>query len=74
VVTEIRGRGLFWGVQLRDAGAAAAVVRGSLARGVIVLQSGVEGDVVTIAPPLVIDESQLARAIDSLEVAIQRTA
>ncbi len=74
VVTEVRGLGLFWGVQLRDAAAAAAVVRGSLARGVIVLQTGTEGDVITIAPPLVIDESQLASAIDSLEVAIERTA
>jgi 4-aminobutyrate aminotransferase-like enzyme len=70
-VTDVRGCGLLFGVQLRDAAAASAAVRRSLRGGVIFLQSGVDGDVVSISPPLVIDESLLLRAIDTLQVAIQ---
>ena len=39
-----------------DAAAAFAVVKGALKRGVIVSQSGVDGDIVAITPPLIIDE------------------
>ena len=54
-------------VQLRDAAAASDVVKRSLRAGVIFLQSGVEGDVVVLSPPLVIEEPQLGRALDTLE-------
>lgn len=69
-VTGVRGRGMLWGVQLRDAEAASRVVRRSLRDGVIFLQSGVDGDVVSLAPPLVIEEPALDRAIDVLTGAI----
>ena len=69
-VVEVRGRGMLWGVQLADKPAAAAVVAKSLAGGVIVLQSGVRGDTITISPPLVIGETELLRSIDVLEDAI----
>ena len=42
------------------------VVRG-LARGLILLQSGTTGTSITVAPPLTIDDDQLARALDVLE-------
>jgi 4-aminobutyrate aminotransferase-like enzyme len=71
-VVEIRGRGLLWGVQMTDARAAAAAVKRALALGVIVLQSGVDGETITIAPPLVIGERQLERAIDLLSEAMDR--
>jgi 4-aminobutyrate aminotransferase-like enzyme len=73
-VRDVRGRGLLFGVQLRDAAAASAVVRSSLRAGVIFLQSGVDGDVIAISPPLVIKERQLAHAIDTLEAAIEEAA
>ncbi len=69
-VVDVRGRGLLWGVQLTDGAAANAVVTRSLARGVILLQSGATGDTISISPPLVIDQSQLMRAMDILEDAI----
>ncbi|HEY6325350.1 MAG TPA: aspartate aminotransferase family protein [Candidatus Cybelea sp.] len=69
-VVDVRGRGLLWGVQLSDAASAKAVVTRSLARGVIFLQSGTDGDTISISPPLVIGEDQLLRAIDVLEEAI----
>lgn len=67
VVRSVRGRGLFWGIELESGAAAARAVTLALQRGVILLQSGTQGDVLTIAPPLVISEAQLHRAIDSLE-------
>ena len=60
---DVRGRGLMWGVELRDARTAQRVVIDALKRGVILLQSGVEGNVLSITPPLVISEAQLARAM-----------
>jgi 4-aminobutyrate aminotransferase-like enzyme len=60
---DVRGRGLMWGVELPDARTARRVVIDALKRGVILLQSGVEGNVLSITPPLVISEAQLARAM-----------
>jgi len=72
-IVDVRGRGLFWGIQMRNAQTAEAVVKGALAKGVILLQSGVAGDVVSIVPPLVITDRQLQRALEIVE-AVVRTA
>jgi 4-aminobutyrate aminotransferase-like enzyme len=69
-VLAARGRGLCWGIQLKDATASARAVERALDAGVIVLQAGVDGSVIAISPPLVIDESLLHRAIDILEAAV----
>jgi len=69
-VRAVRGRGLFWGIELRDAALAEAVVRRGLRNGVVLLQSGVRGDTLTIAPPLVIGEGTLARGLDLVEGAL----
>jgi 4-aminobutyrate aminotransferase-like enzyme len=73
-VVEVRGCGLLWAVELRAPATAAAVVRHALARGVIVLQSGVEGQTISITPPLVISDEQLDRGIEILESAIVAAA
>jgi 4-aminobutyrate aminotransferase-like enzyme len=72
-VVDVRGRGLLWGVQLTNASEVAAVVTSSLARGVILLQSGTRGDTISISPPLVIGEERLMFAIDVMEAAIAST-
>jgi 4-aminobutyrate aminotransferase-like enzyme len=69
-VVSVRGRGLMWGIQMRDAATADAVVKRALADGLILLQSGIDGDVISIGPPLVISDRQLQRATDILENAI----
>jgi 4-aminobutyrate aminotransferase-like enzyme len=69
-VVEVRGAGLCWGVQLDSPARAARVVRAALQDAVIVLQSGVDGEVVSISPPLVIAEDELQRAIDVLRAAV----
>jgi 4-aminobutyrate aminotransferase-like enzyme len=66
-VTAIRGRGLMWGVVLRTAEHADRVIKATLARGVITLQAGVEGNVLSLTPPLVITQQQLLRALDIIE-------
>jgi 4-aminobutyrate aminotransferase/(S)-3-amino-2-methylpropionate transaminase len=59
-VTEVRGRGLMVGVALAGGAAEAlAVTRRLLARGWIVLTGGAAGDVLTLTPPLDIDEALL---------------
>jgi 4-aminobutyrate aminotransferase / (S)-3-amino-2-methylpropionate transaminase / 5-aminovalerate transaminase len=59
-VVAVRGRGLMVGVEL-EGGAARAldVTRSLLGRGYIVLTGGVRGDVLTLTPPLTIDEPLL---------------
>lgn len=64
---DVRGRGLMWGVELPDAATAQRVVVQGLRHGVILLQAGPAGNVLSITPPLIISERQLVRAIDILE-------
>lgn len=66
-VVAVRGRGMMWGVQLRSGADADRVVKRALARGVILLQAGSVGDVLSITPPLVIDEPVLIRALDIIK-------
>jgi 4-aminobutyrate aminotransferase-like enzyme len=63
----VRGRGLMWGIELSGGAAAARVVKEALASGMIVLQSGPEGNVISITPPLVIAQAALLDAIDRIE-------
>jgi 4-aminobutyrate aminotransferase / (S)-3-amino-2-methylpropionate transaminase / 5-aminovalerate transaminase len=69
-VCDVRGRGALWGIELADGGAARASVVRALRSGLILLQSGLRGEVLTIAPPVVIDDEQLERALDLLEAAL----
>jgi 4-aminobutyrate aminotransferase-like enzyme len=62
-----RGRGLMWGVPVTSAADARRVVNAALARGILVLQAGPEGNVLSITPPLVITQRQLLHAIDVIE-------
>jgi len=57
-VREVRGRGLMVGIELEGGAARAlAVTRALLRAGYIVLTGGVTGDVLTLTPPLNIDET-----------------
>jgi 4-aminobutyrate aminotransferase-like enzyme len=69
-VRDVRGRGALWGIELFDGEAARRCVKRALGKGVIVLQSGLLGEVVTIAPPVVIDGEQLDRALDLVEASL----
>ncbi len=73
-VVGVGGRGLMWGLRMRDGATAGSLVKQGLAKGVIVLQSGSCGETITLTPPLVITEAQLHRAIDILEAVIAGAA
>jgi 4-aminobutyrate aminotransferase-like enzyme len=73
-VRAVRGRGMLYGIVLDTAISALAVVARALSGGAIVLQSGIEGNVVTIAPPLTIESEQLDAALDIVEGAVAATA
>lgn len=64
------GRGLLWGLRLRDARTANAVVKEALKRGLILLQAGIDGAAISLSPPLVIAHDEIARGFDILEAAV----
>ncbi|MDP9017134.1 MAG: aspartate aminotransferase family protein, partial [Candidatus Eremiobacteraeota bacterium] len=66
-VVEVRGRGLMWGIELKDAKTAQSVVKNGLQKGLILLQAGEQGNLISITPPLTISEKQLYRAMDLVE-------
>ena len=72
-VTDVRGIGMLWAVEFGGADVANRVVRAGLQRGLILLQSGVDGTSITLAPPLTIEDDQLERAIALLEQTIEET-
>jgi len=72
-VTDVRGIGMLWAIEFASAGVANRVVRAGLQRGLILLQSGVDGTSITLAPPLNIEDDQLERAITLLDHTIEET-
>jgi 4-aminobutyrate aminotransferase-like enzyme len=73
IVTDVRGIGMLWAIEFTDGAVANRVVRAGLQRGLIVLQSGVEGTSITLAPPLTIEDDQLERALALLDHTIEET-
>ena len=70
-VRDVRGRGLMWGIELSDPKEAEGVVKAALKAGVILLQAGPEGSVLSITPPLVIAQQQLLHAVDIITACIK---
>ncbi len=69
-VTDVRGRGLMVGVELEGGAARAlSLTRGLLQRGWLVLTGGATGNVLTLTPPLDIDEALLDAFVDALAAA-----
>ncbi len=62
-VVAVRGRGFFWGIELENASLARGAVKAAMAMGVLFLQSGVCGETITFAPPLIIEEAALWEAV-----------
>ena len=69
-VDDVRGRGLFLGIELADAEAARQGQRALLERGVLVGRGGRLGNVIILAPPLVIEEDDLAGGLDTIAEAL----
>jgi 4-aminobutyrate aminotransferase-like enzyme len=69
-IVDVRGRGLLWGIELARAETAGKIVRDALRAGLILLQSGVAGNVIAISPPLIVSERQLMHGFDLLEAVV----
>ncbi len=65
-VVDVRGRGLLIGIECDGPGRADRACRSALERGVIALQSGDDGRVLSITPPLSIEPELLELALDLL--------
>jgi len=65
-VGDVRGRGLFLGVQLTDSDLAGERQRALREKGVLVGRGGRYGNVLILAPPLVIEEDLLDEGLDTI--------
>lgn len=70
-LTDLRGRGLLWGLELEPK-AAERWTREAWSRGILMLCGGPEGRVAQIVPPLTISRDQLDHALTTLEEILQR--
>ena len=65
-VGDVRGRGLFLGIELADAEHAGRMQHEVRDRGVLVGRGGRYGNVLILAPPLVIEDDVLAGGLDAI--------
>ncbi len=77
-VTDVRGRGLFVGIEMRRpsvdrpmTGGAVRASEAALRRGILVLPAGERGHVLELSPPLVISEEQLEWVVPRIEASIR---
>jgi predicted acetylornithine/succinylornithine family transaminase len=68
-VTEVRGAGLMWGLEVE--GDALAVVDAARRRGLLINRTS--ATVLRLLPPFVITETEIARAIELLEASLRET-
>jgi 4-aminobutyrate aminotransferase/(S)-3-amino-2-methylpropionate transaminase len=73
-VRDVRGRGLLLGVECDDGARALRACGAALRRGVIAIPSGDRGEVISVTPPLAIDEDVLRGALDVLADALAASA
>jgi 4-aminobutyrate aminotransferase-like enzyme len=75
-IAELRGCGLWFGIELVEqdgapaAGRAAAILRRLRGQGVLVGRGGYDDNVIKLSPPLVIDERELERGLDLVAAAV----
>ena len=78
IVGEVRGKGLMVGIELVEdseskrpnQAAAAQVMESCKERGLLIGRGGLYGNVLRMAPPLVITEDDAARAVETIEAAL----
>lgn len=70
-VREVRGLGLWYGVELDSATWAGRAARLARGRGVLVGRSGYDDTVIKLSPPLVIGEQELAQGLETVAAAVR---
>jgi 4-aminobutyrate aminotransferase-like enzyme len=76
VLADVRGLGMMIGLEFMQAGAPASklvdrIATNALARGLLLLSCGVDGNVIRLIPPLTIPEAELDAGLDILEAAMR---
>jgi len=72
--TDVRGRGMIWGLTFEDGETADAVCKSAFERGLLVETSGPDGEVVKVMPPLTIDDATLEEGLGLLGDAVDEVA
>ena len=72
-VVEYRGRGLVWGLEMRDKPKAGLVAKRAFELGLLVETSGPESEVVKLLPALTISPEELDEGLRILSRAIRET-
>jgi 4-aminobutyrate aminotransferase-like enzyme len=76
ICVSIRGQGLLAGIEIRDeknqpaTEVAVNAIKKILGRGFILLPEGEHSEVISLTPPLIISETQLARTVRALQLAL----
>jgi 4-aminobutyrate aminotransferase len=78
-LADVRGLGLMIGMEFMQGGAPATalvdrIAAAALARGLLVLSCGIDGNVIRLIPPLTIPEGELDAGLDILEAAMREVA
>ncbi|MGD0114153.1 MAG: aminotransferase class III-fold pyridoxal phosphate-dependent enzyme, partial [Armatimonadota bacterium] len=73
IISDVRGRGLFMGVQFTDSDIAGLVIAGLAQRRVIAAYTLNNPYVIRIEPALTITEEQLDRGLDALAESVEQT-
>ncbi|WP_093796898.1 diaminobutyrate--2-oxoglutarate transaminase [Streptomyces sp. Wb2n-11] len=71
--SDVRGRGLAWGVEFTDPSRAAAVCARAFELGLLLETSGPEGEVVKLLPPLTISDEELEEGLSLFGCAVRET-
>jgi 4-aminobutyrate aminotransferase-like enzyme len=72
VIQDVRGAGLMIGMELRDQEAARRFGQESLKSGMVVLSSGPAHNVVSLTPPLIISEHEIAACVKLFDKILQK--
>jgi 4-aminobutyrate aminotransferase-like enzyme len=78
-LADVRGLGLMIGLEFMQGGAPAArlvdrISANALARGLLLLSCGIDGNVIRLIPPLTIPEAELDAGLEILEAALREEA
>lgn len=74
VITEVRGRGLLWGLELRTPGAAGAAILELARAGVLLTPCLGAPATLRVLPPLVANDAEIERALDAIDLALAASA
>ncbi|KAB2342680.1 diaminobutyrate--2-oxoglutarate transaminase [Actinomadura rudentiformis] len=70
-IDAVRGRGLVWGLVMKDPELAPKICAEAFMRGLLMETSGPEGEVVKLLPPLTVTEAELAQGLQIIAESVR---